>query len=202
MKKAFVVLFFSITSSFSTICKAQYVRPGDNTAPPPPPGPQTQAPPPGFADNLSIGGSFALQFGTYTFIELEPLLNYHIGKSFIVGVGPIYQYVSVSDYGYGYNYTSSSYGARAAAMFFLPDELSRVFIMGEYDIINVPEASFYTYQINRGYLSLPMLGLGYKEPVSDKVFFCIYGLWNFNNSYYSPFTNPIINVGLDVGLWR
>lgn len=196
MKKLIGILFLFGAMGL----KAQYVRPSDanNGAPT---GPSSQTPPKGMDDNFSVGGSFALQFGSTTFIELEPLLNYHVGKSFIAGIGPIYQYLNVQDPYYG-NYIASTYGARVAALYFLPEDLSRVFIMGEYDIINVPEPSLTSYRIDRGYLGLPMLGIGYKEPVSDKVFFCIYGLWNFNNSIYNPFANPIINVGFDIGLWR
>lgn len=182
--------------------QAQYVRPGDETNPSNTPPSQLQSH--SFADNLSIGGSFGLDFGQDTYIELEPLLSYHFNQSFMAGIGPIYQYESVTDllygYSYSYSYSTSIYGGRIAALYFLPDELSKIFIMGEFDVLNVPEPGQYTYQVERGYISLPMLGIGYKEMVSEKVFFCIYGLWNFNNSPYSPYINPLINVGLDVGL--
>lgn len=200
MKKIFAVSLLVISSSLFTLCNAQYVRPGDQSSTLP--GHPTQLPNSGFADHLSIGGAFALQFGDYTFIELEPLLSYHFNQNFMIGAGPIYQYESVLAQVYGYTYSASTYGGRIAALYFLPEDFSNVFIMGECDALNVPEPSLYGYQIERGYISLPMLGIGYKERVSNKVFFCIYGLWNFNNSLYNPFTNPIINVGVDVGLWH
>ncbi len=181
--------------------QAQYVRPGDgNTTQSNINNPNSK--PGGFGENLSIGGSFGLQFGTYTYVGLEPLLNYHFNKSFMVGAGPIYQYVS-EDFGYGYGrYSSSTYGARITALFFLPEDLDRVFLMGEYDVLNVPEQSFITGQMYRGNLALPMLGLGYKEKVTDKLFFFVYGLWNFNNSVYNPYSNPVIDAGFDLGLWH
>ncbi len=176
--------------------QAQYVRP---EAGPSDKGKNPQ--PNSFGQNFSIGGSFGLQFGTYTYIDLEPLLNYHFNKSFMIGVGPIYQFLSVQDQGYG-NYTSSTYGARFVALYFLPQDLQRFFIMGEFDALNVPEPSLYTYQILRGTITLPMIGIGYKEPISDKFFFFISGLWNFNNSPYNPYSNPVINAGFDIGLWH
>lgn len=188
-------MFTSIT------IQAQYVRPGDGGTTPPP-GQPSQPIDNGFDQHLSIGGSFGLQFGDVTYVELEPLLSYHFTESFMVGIGPIYQYESVNAQIYGYGYTSSIFGGRVDAIYFLPDELSRVFAMGEVDVLNIPEASYYTYQINRGYISLPMLGIGYKDPISDKAFICAYILWNFNNSLYNPYTNPVINIGLDVGLWH
>lgn len=178
---------------------AQYVRPNDSAshnlqAP-------AQMPNNRFVNHLSIGGSFGLQFGDITFVELEPLLSYHFNQSLMIGVGPIYQYESADAQAYGgFSYTSSLYGGRLDVLFFLPDEYSRIFIMGECDVINLPEANPFTYQLSRGNLTLPMLGIGYKEPISDKSFFCAYILWDLSNSIYNPFANPIINVGLDVGL--
>ncbi len=198
MKKIIVIVFLALSSSLflPQFCGAQYVRPDMDSSSAGKP-----LPPKTFEDNLSLGGSFGLQFGDITFIELEPLLNYHVGEKFMVGIGPIYQYLKVEDPYFG-NYTSSTYGARIAAMYFLPEELSKIFIMGEYDVLNVPEPSLYSYQIERGYLTFPLLGIGYKEEVTDRTFFYVYGLWNFNNSIYNPFSNPIINVGVDVGLGR
>lgn len=199
MKKIIVTYLFLLSSACLNFCFGQYVRPGDSQSPYTQP---TQLPKSSFADNLSVGGSFGLQFGDITFIELEPLLSYHFNQSFMVGIGPIYQYENVQYQVYGLAYTSSLYGARITALYFLPEDLSRIFIMGEFDELNLPEVGQFTYQLSRGYLSLPMLGIGYKEAVSDKAFFCIYGLWNFNNSYYNPFTNPLINVGFDISLGR
>jgi len=202
MKKRLVILLFILIPSFFSFCVAQYVRPGDNNTSSSP-GTPTPVKPPGPMDNFSIGGGFGLQFGDVTFVELEPLLNYHFNQSFMVGIGPIYQYENVdgSFSGTGYGYSASSYGARILAMFFLPDELSRVFLMGEYDLLNIPEQNIFPpFQLDRGTIGLPMAGIGYKEPVSDKTFFYIYGLWNFNNSIYNPYSNPIINVGFDFGL--
>jgi hypothetical protein len=105
MKKLICILF--LTGAINTY--AQYVRPGDESTPPPT-GPQTQLPSNGFADHLSLGGSFALQFGFTTFIELEPLLSYHFNQSFMVGIGPIYQYENVDAQVYGQAYTASIYG--------------------------------------------------------------------------------------------
>lgn len=198
MKKLTILLFFFIALN----AQAQYTRPSDSSSYVPPSNYTPPLPKPTFADRLSIGGSFGLQFGDITFIALEPLVNYHFNSSFMIGIGPIYQYENVNPQAYGFAFTSSIYGGRITALYFLPDELSRVFLMGDYDLLNVPEVNYYSYELLRGYLSLPMLGIGYKEQVSDKVFFCIYGLWNFNNSPYSPFANPIINAGFDVGLWH
>src|SRR5580692_218893 len=111
---------------FALQLQAQYVRPGSQSSPPP----SSATPNPSLWDNVSAGGSFQLQFGTYTFIGLEPLINYHFNSSLMAGIGPIYEYISVTDPNYGY-YKSSIYGGRVSGICFLPGDLSRVFIMGE-----------------------------------------------------------------------
>jgi hypothetical protein len=177
--------------------EAQYVRPSDTSH-------YSQAPAPmarnSFLNHLSIGGTFGLQFGQLTIVSLEPLLNYHFNESFMIGIGPVYQYENISAQVYGYALVSSAYGGRFDALFFLPDEYSRVFIMGECDVLNLPEVNPFTGEVSRGTLTLPMLGIGYKEPITDKSFFFAYILWNFNNSINNPYSNPIINVGVDIGL--
>lgn len=199
MKKAIVISLFTLSSSVFTLCEAQYVRPNENT-PSTAPGNSANTAQNPENDNISIGGSFNLYFGNITYITLEPLLSYHFNKSLMIGGGPIYQYVS-EDFNNGYGtVSSSSYGARGTLMFFLPEDLSRIFLMGEFDVLDVPEQNQNTGFLYRGTLTMPMLGLGYKDQVSDRLFFYLYGLWNFNTSYYNPFTNPIINAGFDVEL--
>jgi hypothetical protein len=196
MKKiiGFLLLCFTINA------QAQYVRPmGENI---PLRRDSLHKAMPNFWDNVSVGGSFQLQFGTYTYVGLEPLINYHFNSSLMLGIGPIYQYISVNDQYYGH-YSSSIYGARIAGMFFLPGEFSKFFIMGEFDVINLPEIqeNIYGYYIEtRGNLGIPLLGIGYKEPITIKLFFTIYALWDFSNSEYSPYSNPLINAGFDLGI--
>ena len=168
MKKIIGIFFLAVAVNMHA---QEYVRPNGQTNNSQPN--NTNPPPSQFGDNLSIGGSFGLQFGPYTFVGLEPVLSYHFNKSFMFGVGPIYQYLSV-DQGYG-TYTASSYGARVTALYFLPEDLSRIFIMGEYDVINVPEQNQNTGQLYRGNLALPMLGIGYKEPVPTSSSFAFTG---------------------------
>ena len=203
MKKVIGLLFLFSSLGLS----AQYVRPGgesNGTTPPPPPPGQ----PASFWNKISIGGGFGLQFGTYTYVGLSPLINYHLTDHFMIGAGPIYQYEHVDDPYFG-TYSSSTYGGRIAGTAFLPGELSRVMIMAEYDIINIPveELNSQGYVVEvRSNLGLPIVGIGYKEPVSNKLFFYIYIFRDLSNNPASPYyTGPgdlpfQVSAGFDVGL--
>lgn len=183
--------------------RAQYVRPSSDTLP----SRQSYASDnEGFWNKVSVGGGFGLSFGDITLIDLAPLVNYHINNGLIVGAGPIYQYLNVNDPGY-LPYNSSVYGGRISAMVFLPapGEFSKVFLMGEYDVLNVPEyvdnISTGTLIKSRGTIELPFVGIGFRQPVGGRSYFMIMALWDLSQSPYSPYlSNPVVSAGIDLGL--
>lgn len=190
MKKAAIIMVLLVIVAAGA--NAQYVR-GDKDSV----AAQHQpAKPYNFWQHTSLGGNFGLQFGTVTFVGISPLLNYHFTSSLIIGAGPIYQYYR-DNY---YNYSSSIYGGRITALYYLPGNLKNIFAMGEYDIINVP---YYNYIINenlRTTVDIPMAGGGYRQPVGDNMYFTIAALWVLSNTAYSPYQNPVILAGFDFGL--
>src|SRR5436190_23959647 len=63
-----------------------------------------------FADRLFFGGNIGLQFGTYTYVDVSPLVGYKVTEKFHTGIGATYIYYSVS--GGGYDYSTNIYGGR------------------------------------------------------------------------------------------
>ncbi len=45
-------------------------------------------------DRVYFGGNFALNFGTFTFVDISPLAGYMLTEGFSMGVGGSYSYVS------------------------------------------------------------------------------------------------------------
>ena len=196
MKRILTIIAFMA----GTIClKAQYVRPaGDNSASSSTTPQQSQ--PYNFWSHVSIGGSLGLQFGNVTFVGISPLLNYHINDYVEIGAGPIYQYFSYNDPYYNYSYSTSIYGGRITALCFLPGQLSHIFIMGEYDIINVPDYYSPIAAITRATIEIPLVGVGVRRPIGEHSYLIVSGLWDLSNSVLSPYQNPIITAGIDVGI--
>jgi hypothetical protein len=63
---------------------------------------------------------FWLSFGTSTFIELAPMLGYHVSDRLIVGLGPHYIYQSLKATPlYPYSYLTHIFGLKAFARFAL-----------------------------------------------------------------------------------
>jgi hypothetical protein len=190
MRRLIVIIF--LIAGIGRV-NAQYVRQDSIHAP------ASHAPLPyNFEDHLSIGGNLGLQLGYFTLIGLSPLINYHFNSNFVMGIGPIYQYTSFNEAGY-VPYTTSIYGGRVVAQCFLPGKLSNAFVMGEYDIVNVPYYDIFG-NFGRTTIDVPLIGGGYRQPISSKSCFQLIVLFDLSNSQLSPYSNPVILTGFDFGL--
>ena len=86
---------------------------------------------------IYLGGYFGLSFGSYTNIELSPIVGYNFTKDFSMGIGVIYSY-----YSYNYNIpgypdtkiSASNWGFRLNANYIL---LNLVRLGAEYQYLNV-----------------------------------------------------------------
>jgi hypothetical protein len=194
MKKLFFVGMIMILSLSSY---AQYTREDgkDSTTTKKPATPSQHNP---FWDRVSIGGGFGLQFGILTFVALSPLFSYHITNDLVIGAGPMYQYVDNSDPVYAFSY--NIYGGRLTGTYFLPGRLNNVALMGEYDILNVPDFYSPLPQITRAYVYIPLLGIGLRRPIGEHSYYILSGMWDFSHSLLSPYSNPTISAGVDFGI--
>jgi hypothetical protein len=149
-----------------------------------------------FLDKLRLGGSAGLRFGTFTNLNLSPMVGLALSEKFTVGVGPTY--IFVKDSYFVPSSSASFYGGRAMARFnFVP----MVHLQAEYEMMNV---EFYNHgygkyqNINKTYartwLKSPMLGIGYTQPVGGRFVKGIHAtlLYNFD---YTNHINPSINYG-------
>lgn len=185
----------------STVSHGQYVRP-DNA----PPAPQQVVPaqqPHSFLDQTSVGGDLSLDFGTITYIVLAPLFSYHLENFAMIGIGPYYQYYSEQDP--FPNYSASIYGGRVVAMLFLPAPASKIYVQGEYDILDVPDA-YSPLNNARTSIGIPLVGMGYRQQAGNKIYTTFSILFDLSNSVLSPYyiaphtLSPIFTAGIDIGL--
>lgn len=149
---------------------------------------------PGLFDNwgerIFTGGNMGLQFGTFTFIDISPLIGYRITDRFSSGIGITYRYMRQA-----YQtrvYQNSITGGRIFARYSV---LNNLFLHNEYEIL---KSNWYLNQRLFSVKSL-LTGVGYSQPIGERSAFTIMGLWNI---YYKPiaiYNNPIIRVGFNVG---
>ncbi len=149
-----------------------------------------------------------LSFGTRTYIEVAPMVGYHINNRLAVGLGPHYIYQSMKAVPPYPGYTTHAYGLKGFARFsiitnaeeFLPIRLfSDLFAHVEYEGLSLEKQHYippYTEEgrfIYQGFL----VGGGFSQRIGmySSVYFMV--LWDLNESTYSPYSNPVFRIGFN-----
>lgn len=175
-----IIFFFLLILSGSSIILAQ---PHRNDSIP--------RPRPAFMDRLFLGGTFGVQFGNVTLVDVSPLVGYHINQRLSAAVGIIYQYY---DDNY-YHYSTHIFGGRTWARCYIYK--NAVFAHAEYELLNYEP---YGYLGNeRVNVNSFLLGGGYTQWIGPKAFMSLTVLWNFTESPYSLYDNPIFQIGFGTG---
>ena len=147
-----------------------------------------------FKDRLYSGGTVGAWFGSTTYINLSPILGIKITKQFSVGVGVIYNYYSQMYI--GKKYVSTIYGGSTFARYFVTENL---FAQIGWDRLSVPD--YTTGLINsRAWIDNVLVGAGYRQKFSDNGTVVAMIFYNINQSPLSPYQNPIIQIGFNIGL--
>jgi len=151
-----------------------------------------------FKERLFTGGNFGLQFGTITNIEISPILGYRVTENFVFGIGATY--ICYSNSIYTPKYSTDIYGGRLFSRYYF---FEKIFAHAELETLNYEAVSIFhsnNYTLNRVWSNGVLLGGGYRQMLGEFSSIHLTILWNFNEDIYSPYTNPIIRVGFDIGL--
>lgn len=145
-----------------------------------------------FMDRVFTGGNLGAQFGQVTFIDVSPLIGYRITDKISAGIGATYQYYHYQDK--YYDLETNVYGGRVFGRYLFNDYL---FAHVEYEYLNLEAFDFQRRRVDVGSL---MAGGGYVQHLSDRAAIVAMILYNFTESVYTPYQNPIIRVGINIGL--
>ncbi len=146
-----------------------------------------------FWDKFYTGGNLGVQFGTVTFIDISPLIGYKITDRISAGVGATYQYYQYHDK--SYDLKTNVYGGRVFGRYFFTDN---IFAHAEYEYLNLEAFDFYPRRrVDVGSL---MAGGGYVQHFGEHSGIVAMILYNFTESVYTPYQNPIIRIGVNFGL--
>lgn len=148
---------------------------------------------PRFWDKVFVGGNFGLQLGTATFIDVSPLIGYRITPKLHAGVGVTYQYFHYKDK--YYDLETNVYGGRLFGRYLFTDYL---FAHGEYELLNLEAFDFYPSR--RVDVVSILGGGGYIQRFGRNSAIVAMILYNFTESVYTPYNNPIIRIGVNFGL--
>lgn len=155
-----------------------------------------------FKDRLYTGGSFGLQFGTYTNISLLPILGYQVTEKWSVGTGIVYHYIKYR------TLSLNNYGGRFFTQFeLLPIGDGAIITHAEVEALS---SEYMLIDQNNTYLgnrrkaiAIPMAGIGYRQRIGDRASFDILLLYNFSQgAEANPYDNPVFRAGLNIPLTR
>jgi hypothetical protein len=147
-----------------------------------------------FSKRLFGGGDLGLQFGTFTLINVAPVIGYRLNDDLGLGLGPIYTYVK--DKSWQPDYETSMYGGRLFGQYrFLENFLA----YSEYQVLNAEVRDDFTYKLVRRNIPSLFVGGGYIAPIGRNSSFMIMGLWDLIEDPYSYYQNPVIRLGFNAG---
>lgn len=146
-------------------------------------------------ERFFLAGGIGLQFGTFTNIEISPMLGYKITEDWKAGAGLSYQYISVNNSQYYVPFSTSIYGPRAFSNYLIT---SKIFAHVEWEALSL-ESKYFDYlnkypSLERFWVSSFLVGGGYRIMVGDRSSVNIMLLFNLNETVYSPYSNPIYRV--------
>lgn len=144
-----------------------------------------------FIDRMFTGGNLGAQFGTITFIDVSPLLGYKVTDKFSLGIGATYQYYHYKDK--YYDFETNVYGGRVFGRYLFTDYL---FGHAEYEYLNLEAFDFKRRRVD---VESILAGGGYIQRISDHASIVAMILYNFTESVYTPYSNPIIRIGVNIG---
>lgn len=153
-----------------------------------------------FVDKLYYGGSFGLQFGTYTNISLLPTVTYRLTDKLGIGVGGVYHFIREGDI------SLNNYGGRAllqAETFEIGD--GAILLHAEVEMLSLEYLSAFNagfYETSRKSIALPMLGIGYRQRIGEKASFDLLLLYNVNEDRLNPYSNPVFRASFNLPFKR
>jgi hypothetical protein len=180
--------------------------------------------PDNFWRRVSVGGNLGFQFGSVTGITVAPEIALRTVDNLYFGLRLMYQYYNYKNYYFNdtsnqfLSYKSSVYGGGVFVRYYLNSLFSNVlgnlFAHVEYEYLyyNRPYV-----QTSGGYILDPygnafipghevvevnsfFVGGGYRQQLAGRVSMDLLILFNLNDSFNSPYSNPIFRIGVGVGL--
>lgn len=158
---------------------------------------RTEEPKPPALQRFYFGGSFGLQFGTVTNIEISPMVGFWLLPRVAVAAGPSFQYLKAPGIG------TTIFGGRTYLQFALVKDLSNlipvgagtgIFVQGEYELLSVEKRYVTLVYEDEGRVSSGnfLAGAGISQRTGRRSSLNITFLWCVSNDQYELYSNPVI----------
>jgi hypothetical protein len=144
------------------------------------------------------GGSIGAQFGRVIMVDVSPQVGYYPLEHISIGIGFTYQYIS--DRRYSPKLDINVFGGRVFSRLYLP-MFDNLFAHLEYEYMAY-RTNVYNINGDMEWIKLNnfLAGIGYRQRIGSHSAINLMVLWNFNESEYTLYSNPVIRIGTDIGL--
>jgi len=157
-------------------------------------------------ERLFFGGSFGLQFGTITRVEISPLIGYKIAPRLASGLGVTYEYYNDKLF----DIETSIYGGRIFSNYLIIKDFNEIlpgilngglFVQAEYEALSLETKHFDKLNLYRGHdrfiLHSILVGGGLRFPIGKRASANLLILWNLNETSNTPYSNPVVRLGFN-----
>ncbi|MCK9612947.1 MAG: hypothetical protein M0R16_08620 [Bacteroidales bacterium] len=150
-----------------------------------------------FKGRFFYGGGLGMQFGTVTMVDVAPQFGYYPLENIAIGMGLTYQYIS--DRRYEPPESLHVLGTSIFTNLHLPFYNS-IFAHGEYEFIAY-NTDVFSLDNKRKWICVHnvLAGIGYRQRIFNRSSIFLMVLWNFNETQYNLYSNPVIRMGVNFG---
>ncbi len=148
-----------------------------------------------FQSKWVLGGGFGLSFSSYgSNILVSPRLGYRISPRWESGLRLNYNYYSYRDD--RFNFDSHNFGGGPYTNYVI---YRGIFAHAEYEALSY-ERHYLSGESERMLLHSLFVGAGLRQYFSPRSFASFLVLYNLNETFDSPYSNPTFRVGFGFGL--
>lgn len=160
---------------------------------------RTRNEPPPLRERIFFGGSFGLQLGTITDIQVSPIAGIWVLPRVAIALGPTYRFYK------DYFTKTDLYGGRGYVQFAVIQNLSNIIPIGsntgiflhlEDELLSLESAAWKSppYSSDRFFVNTVLAGAGLSQQIGKRAAVNMMVLWAVNESDYNIYSNPEIRV--------
>jgi hypothetical protein len=154
---------------------------------------------PPLRERLFYGGSFGLQLGSITAIQILPVIGIWVLPRIAVATGPTYRFYK------DYFFRTNIYGGRAYTQLVIIQDINSIipigsriglFLHAENELLSLESETWKNppYSSDRFYVNTILAGAGISQPLGRRSSFNIMVLWALNDSEYDIYSNPEFRI--------
>jgi hypothetical protein len=163
-------------------------------------GQRTREDTPPLSERIFYGGSFSLQIGSITNIEVAPVIGLWVFPRLAVAAGPDYRFYK------DWDGKTHIFGGRSYVQFVIFRDLDKFIPMGtrvslflhcEDEMLSL-ESEYWnnvTYNPKRFMINTVLAGGGISEQIGARSSVNIMVLWTFNDPGYPIYSSPVLRIG-------